>query len=355
MDNTKKQALLITAQTEFAKIIKTILMNNTIEINTRYEALASPAVIRKAYQSTGNTVFVRKAFSRFVAEQGAPFLIIIDYRIFLTSDLRQDPDMQKILKTLLISYILLNYESKTPVQANFVLIDVGEKGSGATEAERNPALLLDIISTENAEINAMIHAYKKNPQKFNSTFRFLALSPKSEYNEIKVKFDAFLARIAEKPQSEEKENQKTAVAAKPQNKFSGECTTVFKKGASYAIINGLEASMESPREYSQLPDNQIHVVGHWGKDNFQEIAKKIMHTLETAFIKGLFDESGEIIINLSRNCTFEPSVMGFLVTLVNGELGRGKKIKIFVDFKNSLVLEKAQGFRLISKNVFHCF
>ncbi len=142
MNTTNKQALLITTQTELAKIIKTILANNSIEINTQYEALSSPEVIRNAYQNTGNTVFVRKAFSRLIAEQGVPFLVVIDYRIFLTSNLHEDPDMRKILKTLLISYIIMNSESNNTVPARFVLIDVGEKGSGALEVEKVPGYRL---------------------------------------------------------------------------------------------------------------------------------------------------------------------------------------------------------------------
>lgn len=357
MDTAKKQALLITTQTEFAKIIRTILANNSIEINNRYEALSSPAVIRKAYQSTGNTVFVRKAFSRFIAEQGAPFIVIIDYRIFLTSDLRDDPDMRKIIKTLLISYIIMNSESNILVPANFVLIDVGEKGSGAMEVEKNPASLLDIISTDNQEINAMVRAYKKDPGKFNSTFRFMAVSPKSSYNEVKVKFDDYLARISGIASNDEisQENQITAQSAEQRGKFSAECTVILKTDSGHAIANCIETTVEPQSNYSALPEKHIHLLGYWGKENFQDIAKKIRETIEMGFAKKLFDENGGIVLNLSRNCTVEPSVMGFLVSLAHGDFSGGREVKILIDFKNSVVLEKAPGYRLISKNVFHCF
>lgn len=356
MNTTKKQALLITSQTEFAKIIKTILSNNSIEINSRYEALYSSAVIRKAYQNTGNTVFVRKAFSRFIAEYGAPHLIIMDYRIFLTSDLRDDPDMRKIFKTLLISYIIMNYESNIAVPANFALIDVGEKGSGALEVEKNPASLLDIITTDNIEINAMVRAYKKNTEKFNSTFRFMAVSPKSSYNEIKAKFDDFLARISEKVEDKHlQENQISAQSPNQGRRFPAHCTVILKTDSTHALINGIETDTESLSNHSVLTEKHIHLLGHWGKDNFQEIAEKIRQTIEIAFAKNFFNGSGEIVLNLSRNCTVEPSVVGFLVTLANGELSRGKNVKILIDFTNSVVLEKSPGYRLISKNVYHCF
>ena len=61
--------------------------------------------------------------------------------------------MRKILRTLLLSYMIFNKDINVPQCANIVLIDVGEKGSGALEIENNPLILLDILDTENAEIN----------------------------------------------------------------------------------------------------------------------------------------------------------------------------------------------------------
>ncbi len=357
MNGTKKQALLITTQVEFAKVIRTILANNSIEINTRYEALASPAVIHKAYQNTGNTVFVRKAFSRLVAEEGVPYLIIIDYRIFLTSDLREDPDMRKIFKTLLISYIFMHSESTTPIPANFVLIDVGEKGSGATEIEKNPASVLDIIETDNSNINAMVNAYKKNLEKFNSIFRFVAISPKSEYQEVKTKLDGFFALIDAKS---EKTTQVQQSAMPDQSTTHArtnatECMTVFKNGSYLVIINGEETTLDAYPDIQTLPDVQIHVRGHWGKATFQDTCRKIQRTIEITQEKNAFDETGEIVLNLSKNCSVEPQALSFLVLLVNNAKAMGIKCKILIDFKNSMILEKAQGYRLISPHIIHCF
>ena len=110
----QRRAIVISARRELAPALKVILNRHKISIDTSYDSLSSLLAITKSVRETGNTVFIRKAFSRFVSDWGLPDVLVIDDRIQLAIDSWQDPDNKKILRTLIVSIIIAQATAAKP-------------------------------------------------------------------------------------------------------------------------------------------------------------------------------------------------------------------------------------------------
>ena len=101
-----KKAIVISAHKELMPLLKVIFQRYGIAIDTSYDSLSSLLAITKSVRETGNTVFIRKAFSRFVSDWGLPDLVLIDDRISLQHRLVAGSGQEKDSAHLLISIIV---------------------------------------------------------------------------------------------------------------------------------------------------------------------------------------------------------------------------------------------------------
>ena len=59
-------------------------------------------------------------------------------------------------------------------------------------------------------------------------------------------------------------------------------------------------------------------------------------------------------VNLTQ-CEIDQSIISSLISLATKELSRFKDVKILVNFANATVLEKAPGYIMIRKKVYHAY
>lgn len=357
----RKRAIVITAFKEIMPAISAALDRYSIDIVNTYDSLRSLSVIKKAIARTGNTVFLRKAFSRFVNECGPPDILIIDEKANLGSDSSSEPDMRKLLRTFLISFIIMQKTYGERARANIVLIHAEDVKGEEQTYETEPTAILNFLSSQNDSVNKLIEDLKKQPERFHRSFAFKAISKKIPHKAIAQRLSEFIEeRLGLTPQEgaapvhQESPAVPTAPRIKIRERAKGDaCTVVMRTSDSTIMVNGVEKGVKAEGIYRALPLNETYVLGSWSTRNQKEIADSLRKTLQRgADTAG--DDSPVLTINLTR-CEIDPAIISSLVDIATNSLPDSIEVKISVNFKSALLLENAPGYIMIRNHIHHAY
>ncbi len=357
----RKRAIVITAFKEIMPAIRAALDRYSIDIVSHYESLHSLSAIKKGIAQTGNTVFLRKAFSRFVNECGPPDILIIDEKANLGSDSSFEPDMRKLLRTFLISFIIMQKTYGERARANIVLIHSEEVKGEAPAYETEPTAILDFLSSQNDSVNRLIEDFKKQPERFHRSFAIKTISRRLPHRAIAQRLSEFIEKRLGLTAQEGASIAQEESPAVPQSsrikireRAKGDtCTVVMRTGDSIIMVNGVEKEVKAEGIYRVLPLNETYVLGSWSTGNQKEIADYIRKTLQRgADTAG--DESPVLTINLTR-CEIAPEIISSLVDITTKSLPDSVEVKISVNFKSALLLENAPGYIMIRNHIQHAY
>ncbi|MFW6181569.1 MAG: hypothetical protein ACOC8N_07460, partial [Spirochaetota bacterium] len=158
-----------------AQYLKLFLGKRNKEVDTSSPLLSDIEAVRNELYVTRNTSNIRVAFGQFIKNHGFPFLVALDYTVDFGLKEQEDPDRRKVLRTILISYIILaNAKGFDRSLANIVLL-CGKKDAHLVEVYRNnPSILLKQLRTNDERVNALIRSHI---QKGDELRRFLNLFP----------------------------------------------------------------------------------------------------------------------------------------------------------------------------------
>ncbi len=358
-----KIALLITDRTALASHARSVLGRHGITIITEYDSLYSTAVIRKTLKDTGNTIFIRKSFSRMVHDWGPPFLIILDYRLNLGASSINDSDNRKLLRTFFISLVIMMKKSELDrAKVNFILLTDKTDFAEALAFQKNPVALLDILKSDNEEINSLINGISGNPAEFNRIFRILAL-PDSAFENSFEKAVIALTGKSEKaagngrpgPEAETKKPDMPVQTKKADTGTPPVAHVVYRVDDSLAFIDGAQASLRDNPSLGSLMPGEFYVLGRWEYRNQAEVAKILGECITGGVGGKRFHQNDEIIINLNDHCAIDATVIASLVMLLTKQLSVFNKKRIIVSYKNAEILEKGSGYILIKKHVQHAY
>lgn len=369
---------MISARRELAPALKVILNRHKILIDTSYDSLSSLLAITKSVRETGNTVFIRKAFSRFVNDWGLPDVLVIDDRIQLSIDSWQDPDNKKILRTLIVSIIIAQATAGKPSPVNIILLDVTEGKSNSSSFEKDPVRILDLLGTDNATIGGVVASLRGKPEHFRKMLRIKVVSASAERASIEGEMNAFLAGCflaggsvtgaAELGAGQEKPAPGTVARPAPQAEKAAEmtaekpvqkpadetCDIVVRVDDATCLINGNAVDVNDDEARQSLVRGEINIRGRWVTRNQRRVHDAIMSEVNRGLGSRMYDESSVVSVNLTQ-CTIDQSIISSLISLATKELTRFKDVKILVNFANATVLEKAPGYIMIRKKVYHAY
>lgn len=209
------KVILITDKPRITSPIKIALNKFSLEIVSDYPALTSTSVMSAGIAKSGKTAFIRTELLRFIRAKGVPRLVIMDSQIDLGKEAGPDPGMLKILKTFLIAYIILSKgEECRGIRGNFMLLTKGKDFEKEYGIGNNPHNALELLSSQNPEINYFIDEFKSNRELFDALFSIELIDSESSSDIITEGIVKFL--------------QKTAGGAAPEaeKKTSGEAGSV---------------------------------------------------------------------------------------------------------------------------------
>jgi len=171
-----KKIILITEKPRISPPIKIALNSLGYELASDYPALTSISVMRTGIAKSGKTAFIRTALLRFIKEYGFPKAIIMDCQIDLGPGSIQDPEMLKIFKTFMIAYIILRKGVELKhLKGNFILLTKGNSFEQNFGLGENPHNVMNLIYTQNPEINVFIDELKNRKERFDELFSIILL------------------------------------------------------------------------------------------------------------------------------------------------------------------------------------
>jgi hypothetical protein len=351
------KALVITRHVSVVPGIKSILGNYAINIATDYDSLNSISVIKKSLVETGNTVFIRKSLSRFIGDWGLPLMILLDYRINLGPESVYDSDHRKLLRTFFISFlILMKQQELENVRIHFILLTDDVDLKEAEEFQKNPVTILNVLKSNNEDINSIIDNIKKEPEEFNAIFGIHAL-PVEGFIE---RFDCTMKRVVQGAGARTDANQgvdnprpSSAPAPKQDQELPPTAHLLYRFEDGTAYIDNKLAAAERNKVLSSIRPQQFYIYGRWETRNLAEITELIRQSVLSGIGGRQFKKNDQIVINLSDFCSVDATVISSLVKLFITDFAGFINKTIVVNFKNATILEKGSGYLIIKKYVRH--
>ncbi len=194
------KVILITEKPRITSPIKIALNKHSIEIATDYPALTSTSVMRTGIIKSGKTAFIRTELLRFIQKNGFPRAIIMDCQIDLGREAGPDPDKLKIFKTFIIAYIILSKGSEfSNLRGNFILLCKGNAFEKEFNLGENPHAVINLLSSQNPEINFFIDELKESRERFDSLFSLSVVDTDMSSDLITEEVEKFLSKTGSQP------------------------------------------------------------------------------------------------------------------------------------------------------------
>lgn len=213
--NMSDSVILITEKPRITTPIKIALNKYNLQIVADYPALTSTSVMSAGIAKSGKTAFIRTELLRLIRAKGFPRAIILDSQIDLGKAVGADPGNLKIFKTFLIAYIILSKgEECKGIRGNFILLTKGKEFEKEYGIGNNPHNALDLLSSQNPEINYFIDEFKGNRELFDALFSIELIDSESSSDLITEGIVKFLqATAAGAPPAAEKKTSGEAGSA----------------------------------------------------------------------------------------------------------------------------------------------
>ena len=153
--------------------------------------------MRTGIAKSGKTAFIRTELLRFIKEVGFPRAIIMDSQIDLGPGSVQDSEMIKIFKTFLIAYVILRKGSEHKnLRGNFILLTKGKAFEKKFGIVSDPHSVMNLLSTQNPEINVFIDELKNDRELFDAAFSITLLDTDLSSDIITDTVEKFLSSTA---------------------------------------------------------------------------------------------------------------------------------------------------------------
>ncbi|MCP4131551.1 MAG: hypothetical protein GY754_11285 [bacterium] len=340
--------ILITRHDNLVIPIQEALDQHELSIAIGYPNLSSIEAIQESIQAGKNTTFIRTELLRFMKENGFPHIIALDYRIDSGLGNELDPDKMKVLRTFLISYIILSRgKGFEKLIGNFLILASGSDVEAVKNFELNPERILDILATKDKIVNSFILELKNNIGQFKKLFFINTINTGLDSGKV----TSIVANFAQGIKVRENlRNRKKEVPKLERDEYKpGKVLCRFGEDKIY--IAGEHIS-PVPEEYSSLMNNEFYIHGNWTNKTLLDVSKQLSKAI-TGGLGGIkkFKPGERITINLGEECTVDQSTAVSMAQLLARELSIYTDIEIIVEEENLVILQEASGFNMIRKVV----
>lgn len=344
-----QKIMFISDNSRIAMPIKTSITPFGLEIDEEFLNLHSLSLMRKAINSTRSTNFIRSELLRFMKQNGYPFLTIIDLKIDTGLGKDIDPDQMKILRTILISYIILSkgngFEN---LKANIILLGTNSQQHEITRIENSPKLILELLATKDESINAFINELKTDSAKFSKLFFIKGLNSEIHSDEIKLKLTNYIQAIKAR---ENLTKQPDPVSEAPKHDAEEhEIPSLIYRIDDINLYSDGEIIKDEKSEFSSLNKNEFYILGHWTNKTQLELTKKIIRVVKNGITKDKkFASDDKISIILNDSCFVDAATTASIAQLLVRDLSDYKNIVFKVSQKNMEILQGSAGAQMIKK------
>ncbi|HSV95766.1 MAG TPA: hypothetical protein VLM75_02400 [Spirochaetota bacterium] len=316
-----------------------------LEVESRFLNLSSIPMIKKILARTGNTAFIRTDLFRFIREEGAPFALVMDYEAGLGADLG-DTDGRKLLRTFLISYIILSrgkgFES---LGANFLLLGTAQNMGEISKIEQNPLSVLDMISTRDTIVNSFVNDLRGDRQRFLRHFFIRGLNTDSPAGGAADTVSKFIKSVNDRGRLADDAVVSTGLSSRDGD--GPPAKLIYRIDEQRVWVDGDVLGVDSGAQYAALRTGEFYLAGHYTNRNLREVDGKLKSAITRGVATVKFEADSPIVINMKDGCVTDASTAASLAQMLVHDLGGFAGIRLTVNGENRKILEKSTGYTLL--------
>jgi len=345
-----RKILLISNNKEKSDSLKAALASNNLTVADNHALLHRIPDLRAELQNASSTTFLRTELLKFIRETGFPYFIALDFRIDsgLPADL--DPDHMKILRTMLISYIILargrGFEN---IKGNFLFLGGPEKDELLTSINKRPVEILNLLSTQDKVVNSFIGELKQNTTSFNRLFYIKAIEGSAPREKFEIMAESYIQALSARDQL-----QKTAQPARIIENGDHAPAEIVYRISDHALYRDGNILPVETREDRELLINRFYVIGYWTNKTLMEVADKLIAAIQNGLDEDIiFEKEDTIVIDLSERCILDITTTASLAQMLSKEFLEYTELRVAVSKKNDQLLAQSKGYGLLKKSLIH--
>ena len=349
------KSIVLLQDRRIAQYLKLFLGKRRKEVEVAYPLLSDIDAVRNELFITRNTSNLRVAFGQFIKAHGFPFLLAIDYTVDFGLAEREDPDRRKILRTILISYVILaNAKGYDGSLANIVLLCSKKECHLAELYRKNHAILLKQLKTNDERVNALIRSYI---QQGESPRRFLNLYPlvkpmDGNYHAMQESLDRFIDQIEQElKQSSRRDGETVQEVGDKQKPAAPEMNTrdlppadvICRATLDKIVVNG-EVRPVTGEERERYHEKNIVLEGAITVKTVTLVNERILDLFKVMARFNPFRKNERIFIRVPDESVIDGSFAASVGSFLSGSLFEYTGISIDMGPENSRKLKSSGGF-----------
>ncbi len=343
------KALVLTEYKQLSLLATEVLSGINILPHTENSSLSSLKELKNRLKKDGNLSFLKKDILSFIQEYGYPFITIIDMKI--TSELDSDQEKLKVLKTFLLSYIIImQSEQYKDSSCNLLILTDRKDYKSFKSTYQQPQNILSILKTNDERLNGIIQEYTVNGEKFKTNFNILITDAEQEPSLTKSELILFINMIKAKEKLKDKIiSDKPSPIAGPKISAAEAADIVLRSGNLF-FKNG-----DAPETYDEslnLSDREIYILGNFTSYTRLDVMKRLLNLLRAGFGNEFnLKKIDSLILNIPEDSIIDSTTPITLAQLLSKELQEYKNVKIKTTPLHYEMMQASQGFSMIQRNV----
>ncbi|HOP63591.1 MAG TPA: hypothetical protein PK358_03770 [Spirochaetota bacterium] len=349
MTSSSNSILIISEKDNLLPALQEFAAENGIDIKGTETEISLINFLKEKIRETGSLSWIKKDLLDFINSKGHPLMLITDLRFH--SGTEHDPDGLKILRTVILSYILITRsESFRDIACNLFILAGHDDYLKFSDEVKEPRLLLNQIKTNDSRINELIRHLKTEQDSFNRNFSIKICDSDSDIRQIKHNLNTFLNMIKtkEKLRIKLKKNE-PAETASPEISSAEPADIVFRTGNSY-YVNGEENNSYDYQK--ELRPEEIYVIGNFTSFTRVDVIERLLKLIKSGPSRDYsFRKRPDIIINIPESSVIDITIPVTLAQLLSKELADFRNLKIKTTMKKSKLMQQSRGYNMIQKNI----
>ncbi|MDA3899627.1 MAG: hypothetical protein PF637_03800 [Spirochaetes bacterium] len=345
--NYSKRALFFSNDKRVELQLRKALQAIDVDLVKDIPNLSSLATIKTVIKSVKGAGFMRAELFNFIQKHGYPYLVIMDLRLDLGLDNRDDPGKLKLLKTFLISYIIFSMgRGFDKLHLNLVLVYSSDDEATVEGLSEDPSRLLSLLHTKNEEVNALISRMKSTPELFNKIFSISFVPRQGIETSLEDTIVALKSTIAARNNLTDERVKKSLGAVENSEKSAAE---VYFVNGKHWFANG-HVCETPPERYAQAESGNLFIEGYWTAHTAKEVSQRIVRSVSAAAKEPDTSDNQQLTIHLQEKCIIDGTIASILAGLILQHLSRNfSHVSVRVSRYNEPILKKSQGFSMIKE------
>lgn len=347
MPESSSSIIVINENNTLLSLFKNFAGENGISVLEPGDNISSTAYIRENTGRIGNLSWIKREILEYIKSNGNPAIIICDLRI--NSGMEHDRDGLRVLRTLLLSYILITHsENHRDITCNLFILAGPDDYSSFRNNIKEPGFLLEHIRTNDSRVNEIIERLRSETAAFQKKFNIHLCNTGSGSVQIKSELNTFLnmIRAKEKLGSKLKKPEKPA---SPENASAATADIVYRFDTGY-YVNG-EIS-EQYTYHGELNTGEIYIIGNFTSFTRVDVIERLLLLVKSGPTQeNRLSKKPVLVLNIPGKSVIDVTIPVTLAQLLSKEFSGFRNVRIKTTMGQARIMQQSKGFSMIQRNL----